>query len=92
MGIFLTSGKGRRTLTPQPSLLPETPINIEMTLPPVTELQLGGSDVNLVLMVKEHAPTRIAAIDKELNEMQLRTIRLNVEREKLERLIKAVED
>lgn len=93
MGIFLTSGKGRRiTVTPQSSALPESPVTIEMPLPPMNDLQLGGSDVNLVLMVKEHAPSRISNIDKELREMEARTIRLNVEREKLERLLKAVED
>jgi len=89
MGIFLTSGKGSRV----PAVtFPDTPVAVEAPLPPLKAVELGGSDVNLVLMVKEHAPTRIAAIDKELKDMERRTVQLAGERVKLERLLKAVED
>ena len=89
MGIFLTSGKGSRV----PAVtFPDTPVTIQMPLPPVQEMELGGSDVNLVLMVQEQVPRRLTMIDKELKEMESRTAKLVSERVKLERLLKAVED
>lgn len=60
-------------------------------LPPTMQELLGGSDVNLVLMIKEHVPPRIEAIEKEIRTLRDRTSALVAERETLTRLYAALE-
>ena len=42
----------------------------ELPIPRLDDMHTGGHDVNLILMVKEHAPRRLDNIEKELAKLQ----------------------
>lgn len=65
----------------------EIPVSsAEMPLPRFDDMQTGGHDVNIILMVKEHAPKRIGQINDEMNVMQEKMKKLEAERELLQQL------
>lgn len=70
--------------------LPNDEIVTDYPLPPVNDLTLGGRDVNLILMVKEHAPIRVEQIIKEVDGMLKRITALEEEKDTLLRLISAL--
>lgn len=69
---------------------PEEPIATEYPLPPLKVVELGGSDVNLILMVKEHAPVRVEQIIKEVDGMLKRITALEEEKDILIKLISVI--
>jgi hypothetical protein len=55
------------------------------------ELQ-GSRDVNIILMIKEHAPLRVNNIERQLEQMENEMNRLIAEKSILQKLIKVARD
>lgn len=71
----------------------EIPISTaELPIPRFDDMQTGGHDVNIVLMIKEHAPRRIDQINDEVTTLQERMKKLEAERELLHKLYDVVKE
>ena len=72
--------------------LPPESDPMDVVLPPMVTSTLPGShDVNLALMVRDHAPRRITDIEREVKDLENRIVKLNDERDTLNRLIAALD-
>lgn len=81
------------TKTRKEMLEDEIPISTaELPLPRFDDMQTGGHDVNIVLMIKEHAPRRIDQINDEVTTLQERMRKLEAERELLHKLYDVVRE
>mgnify|MGYP003328997288 FL=1 len=61
------------------------------TLEPFDPNQPVGRDFNIILLVKEHAPTRITAIKNEVAALEKRLTELGKEATQLQKLLEALQ-
>lgn len=57
---------------------------------PIPDLEVGGHPINLIVAVRDHAPGRIDAIQKEMSELERRMHELHVEEQTLTKLLAVV--
>lgn len=68
-----------------------TPISTaEFPVPEYEPDLLGGHDVNIILMVQEHAPRRVKEIETQIRDLSERIHKLNAEKDTLNKLIAAI--
>jgi len=88
MGIFT---RNKISVQRKESIAELLPLSTgEFQIPAMDSLQTGGHDVNLILMVKEHAPRRLENIDREVKKLQKQMQDLQREAEVIGKLYEVV--
>lgn len=57
---------------------------------PLPDIEQGGQAINLIVAVRDHAPTRIKDIQKSVQEMQAKIAELQIEERLLTQLLEVV--
>lgn len=61
-----------------------------MNIPSVKVDESFGADINIISIVREHAPKRVLRINKEIDQLNSKLVALSLEKLQLEGLIKAL--